>query len=64
MDYFSFLTELQKKIIVYRYIYGYSSQEIAQKLKVSRQAVNRTKNRAIKVIKTVYDEYLKLAILL
>lgn len=59
IDYFTFLTELQKKIIVYRYIYGYSSKEIAQKLKVSRQAVDRTKNRAIKIIKTVYDEYLQ-----
>jgi len=59
IDYFSFLTELQRKIIVYRYIYGYSSKEIAQKLKVSRQAVDRTKNRAIKIIKAVYDEYLQ-----
>jgi RNA polymerase sigma factor (sigma-70 family) len=57
IDCFPFLTELQKKIILYRYIYGYSSQEIAQKLKVSRQAIDRTKNRAIKIIKTVYDEY-------
>ncbi len=57
MNCFSYLTELQKKIIVYRYIYGYSVQEIAQKLNVSRQAVNRAKNRGIKIIKSVYDEH-------
>lgn len=57
MDCFSRLTELQRKVIVYRYIYGYSEQEIAQKLKISRQAVNRAKNRGIKVIRAVYDEH-------
>jgi len=58
-DCFSYLTELQRKIIVYRYVYGYSVQEIAQKMKVSRQAVNKAKNRGIKIIKAVYDEYLQ-----
>lgn len=59
IDCFSYLTEQQRKIIVYRYIYGYSVQEIAQKLKVSRQAVNRTKNRGIKIIRSVYPKYLE-----
>ena len=59
IDCFSYLTETQKKIIVYRYVYGYSVQEIAQKLKVSRQAVNRAKNRGIKIIRSVYPEYLE-----
>ncbi len=58
-DCFLFLTEQQRKIIVYRYIYGYSIQEISDKLNVSRQAVNRTKNRAIKIIRSVYTEFLK-----
>jgi RNA polymerase sigma factor (sigma-70 family) len=59
-DCFLFLTELQRKIIVYRYIYGYSIQEISDKLNVSRQAVNRTKNRAIKIIRSLYTDFLKL----
>ncbi len=57
-DYFLYLTELQRKIIAYRYIYGYSIQEIAQKLNISRQAVNKTKNRGIKIIKSIYDNQL------
>lgn len=52
--YFSSLTNLQKKIIIYKYIYGYSEQEIAKKLNISRQAVNRAKNRGLKIIKNIY----------
>ncbi len=59
LDCFSSLTELQRKIIIYRYIYGYSVQEIAQKLKISRQAVNKAKNRGIKSIRSFYHEYLE-----
>jgi len=59
LDCFSHLTELQRKIIIYRYIYGYSVQEIAQKLKISRQAVNKAKNRGIKSIRSFYHEYLE-----
>lgn len=59
IDCFSHLTDLQSEIIVYRYIYGYSVQEIALKLKVSRQAVNKAKNRGIKIIRSLYSEYLR-----
>jgi RNA polymerase sigma factor (sigma-70 family) len=38
---------LQKEIIEKKFIYEYSDKEIAQLHGVSRQAVNRTKNRAL-----------------
>ena len=41
------LSKKQKMIIVYKYIYGYSDFEIAILLGISRQAVNRLKNRAL-----------------
>jgi len=52
--YFSYLTDLQKKVIIDEYIYGYSEKEIADKLHISRQAVNRAKNRGIKIIEDIY----------
>ncbi len=54
--YLSYLTELQKKIIIFKYIYGYSDNEIAKSLKISRQAVNRTKNRGLNTIKAAIRE--------
>lgn len=44
----------QRKIIMYKYIYGYSDAEIADALGVSRQAVNRLKNRAFDILKKLY----------
>ncbi len=41
------LSEKQKMIVVYKYIYGYSDFEISVLLGISRQAVNRLKNRAL-----------------
>lgn len=49
--YLSCLTELQRKVIILKYIYGYSDNEIAKKLQISRQAVNRVKNRGFNTIK-------------
>lgn len=54
--YFLHLTELQRKIILLKYIYGYSDQEIANRLKISRQAVNRAKNRGVKIIRENYEK--------
>ena len=48
---FAFLTEKQKKVLIYRYKYGYSDCEIAKKLNIRRQAVNRLKNRALTVLR-------------
>lgn len=48
---FTLLTEKQKKVLIYRYKYGYSDCEIAQKLNIRRQAVNRLKNRAFAILR-------------
>ena len=45
------LTELQKEVILLKYYYGYSDSEIGKRLSISRQSVNRLKNRAITCIK-------------
>lgn len=37
----------QREVIVYKYIYSYSDIEIAEIMNISRQAVNRIKNRAL-----------------
>lgn len=42
------LSELQKRIIIQKYFYKCSDVEIAKNINVSRQAVNRIKNRALK----------------
>ncbi len=49
---YSFLTEKQKRILDYRYKYGYSDREIAKRLNIKRQAVNQMRNRALEVLKT------------
>ncbi len=48
------LSYKQRAIIVYKYIYGYSDIELSRILGVSRQAVNRLKNRAIETIREMY----------
>ncbi len=50
------LTHRQRLIIIYRYIYCYSDAEISSLLSISRQAVNRLKNRAIETLKEFYTE--------
>ena len=50
------LSAKQRLIIIYRYVYNYTDAEIAIMLGISRQAVNRLKNRALLVLK---DYYLK-----
>ncbi|KYH33284.1 bacteriocin UviA [Clostridium tepidiprofundi DSM 19306] len=55
------LSNLQKEVIEYEFIEGYSESEIAEKLHVSRQAINRTKNRALKKMKLyIQCEYMVL----
>lgn len=48
------LTELQKKVIICRYYYGYSDVEIAKILGISRQAVNKLRNRGIEKLRTLF----------
>lgn len=50
------LSDKQRLIILYKYVYNYTDAEIAIMLKISRQAVNRLKNRALSVLKKIYKE--------
>ena len=44
------LTSLQRKVLILRYVSGYSDSEIASLLHISRQAVGRLRSRAIESI--------------
>jgi RNA polymerase sigma factor (sigma-70 family) len=46
-DLFNKLTNTQKMVLKARFIEGYSDAEIAQKMHITRQAVNKTKKRAL-----------------
>ncbi len=46
-----FLNSNQKKVIELNYFLNYSDSEIAAKLNISRQAVNKTKRKALEVIR-------------
>ncbi|MBP3600410.1 MAG: sigma-70 family RNA polymerase sigma factor [Clostridia bacterium] len=48
------LSPRQRMVIKYKYIYGYSDIELSCLLNISRQAVNRLKNRAITALKEYY----------
>ena len=41
------LPEQQRKVLVYKYVYLYNDVEIAEILNITRQAVNRLKNRGL-----------------
>ncbi len=45
------LTEKQRAVIIKSFLRDLSDLEISNQLKISRQAVNKTKNQALKVIK-------------
>lgn len=49
------LNTRQKNIIILKFIYKYSDIEIAKKLKISRQAVNQNKNKALNCLKKFYE---------
>lgn len=55
-DMLNCLSPRQKLIMIYKYIYGYSDIEISMLLDISRQAVNRLKNRAITLLREYYIE--------
>ena len=50
-DLLSRLSKKQREIIVLEYFYGYKDREIGIKLNVSRQAVNKQKNSALKKLR-------------
>lgn len=54
-DAFENLTERQKSVVVCKYIYCLSEKQISQMLNISRQAVNRLKNKALIVLKEYYS---------
>ena len=45
------LTDEQKIIIIYRFIYGYSIADIGHITNLSRQTVNKKKNQALKILR-------------
>lgn len=49
--YMSYLTPMQQNVILNIYYKGYNDAEIARKLGISRQAVGRTKYRALKILR-------------
>ena len=50
------LTERQKHILVLKYRYGYSDAELSEKLHITRQAVNRAKNRGLQELRKSHEE--------
>ena len=52
-DLLALLTQKQRLILYYRYFYLLSCEEIAKLLGISRQAVNRLENRALKFLKEI-----------
>lgn len=51
-DAIKILSPKQRAVIIFKYIYGYSDFEISVNLNISRQAVNRLKNRALSILKS------------
>lgn len=45
------LNEVQKLILVYHFVYGYSIAEIAERLNVTRQTANKIKNQALAILR-------------
>jgi RNA polymerase sigma factor (sigma-70 family) len=48
------LTKHESSIIKYIYIHDFSVSEIARSLRVSRQSINQTKNRALEKLRRIY----------
>ena len=48
------LSEAQRRVLLLRYYYGYRDAEIADLLQISRQAVNRQENRALKALRNTF----------
>ena len=45
------LSVLQRDVLVLRYYNEYTDREVAEKMKISRQAINRAKNKGLKRLK-------------
>ena len=51
------LTSLQKKVLIYKYCYGFSDCELSCILHVSRQAVCQAKGRGLKALRTSLSSF-------
>lgn len=56
IELFKELTEKESYIIKLIYIYDFSVSEIAQTMKITRQAVNKTKNKGLKKLGEIYKK--------
>lgn len=54
LDMFKILTKKEAYIMKLLYVYYLSVSEIADYMKISRQAVNQSKNRSLKKIRELY----------
>ena len=54
LDMFKILTQKEAYIMKLLYVYYLSVSEVADYMKISRQAVNQSKKRALKKIKELY----------
>ncbi len=54
------LNEAQRLVFYYHFIYGFSIIEIANRLNISRQAVNKTKNQVLAILRKEFmqDEWM------
>ena len=55
MNYINQLSDKQRSIILRKYIMGYSDAEIASQFNISRQAVCKMKNNALKTLKNLWQ---------
>ncbi|MBC5630511.1 sigma-70 family RNA polymerase sigma factor [Clostridium sp. NSJ-6] len=58
LDLISVLNESEKNILKLFFIENFSISEISKLMNVSRQAINQNKNRAIKKLKYIVDDYI------
>ncbi|HVI42240.1 MAG TPA: sigma-70 family RNA polymerase sigma factor, partial [Anaerovoracaceae bacterium] len=54
MNYINQLSDKQRSIIIRRYVMEYSDAEIARQFKISRQAICKMKNKALKNLKLIW----------
>ena len=50
-DMYKNLTKKERQVIEYKFLVGKSDSEIGEMLNISRQAINKTKNRALNKLK-------------
>ena len=56
-DLISLLSKKEQKIIIDKFFYNRPDVEIANELSISRQAVNKTKNKALKTLKILLEKH-------